>query len=222
MAREIQTKKNKGNTESILAWWLLLFLIFEVVLITVVLVRSFKRTAPPITEPSEEETTDAGEGQESAPTAPVFSESMLPSAPTETAKSVVLSNEISSQFAILIDAQTGEILAGKDYSIAFSPASMTKVMTLIVACENLTEEDLDRRLVFDERIYQYITSGSYAGTSPSLPTQSNGYSCFGDTYRIKDLLYGIGVASAADCTYMIVKEIAGTIDELNTLRVTVR
>ena len=32
----------------------------------------------------------------------------------------------------------------------------------------------------------------------------------GDSFKTVDLLYGIGVASAADCTYMIVKEIAGS------------
>ncbi len=188
-----------------------LFILFEIVLLSVVLMRAYQPSEGPELPPVDQNpppVDDPNGGFQ--PSAPVFSQGILPPPPIAGSDTVTLSDGIFSQYAILIDAQTGEILAGKDYATAFSPASMTKVMTLIVACENLTEEDLGRKLVFDEEIYRYITSGNYAGTSPSLPTESNGYSCFGDTYRIKDLLYGIGVASAADCTYMIVKEVAGT------------
>ena len=87
---------------------------------------------------------------------------------------------------------------------------MTKVMTLIVACENLTKEDLNRQLPLSYDVVEHVTRGDYFGTELSLPQESNGISCIGDTYTIKDLLYGIGVSSAADCTYMIVKEVAGT------------
>ena len=189
---------------------MILFIIFEIVLVSVIVVRSLPLGKPDLQPPVVQTPPAQDPDDDPQPAAPVFSQGVLPPVPTAGADTVTLTNEIFSQYAILIDAATGEILAGKDYETAFSPASMTKVMTLIVACENLSEEDLERRLAFDEEIYQYITSGNYAGTSPSLPTESGGYSCFGDTYRIKDLLYGIGVASAADCTYMIVKEIAGT------------
>ena len=56
----------------------------------------------------------------------------------------------------LSDAETGEILAGKSSSVQFSPASMTKVMTLIVACENLTQKDLERKIPFSEEIHEYV------------------------------------------------------------------
>lgn len=122
----------------------------------------------------------------------------------------VVSDEIDSYYAVLLDMATGWVVAEKNSNIQFSPASMTKVMTLIVACENLTADDLDRQIPFTYDVAEYVTSGNYAGTGTSLPLESGGISCIGDTYRIKDLLYGIGVASAADCTYMIAKEIAGT------------
>ncbi|MBO7273950.1 MAG: D-alanyl-D-alanine carboxypeptidase, partial [Clostridia bacterium] len=101
-------------------------------------------------------------------------------------------------------------VAQKNADIAFSPASMTKVMTLIVACENLKTADLDRQIPLSYDVVEYVTSGEYLGTEVALPRESGGISCIGDTYSIKDLLYGIGVSSAADCTYMIVKEVAGT------------
>ena len=119
-------------------------------------------------------------------------------------------DDIDAYYAVLIDLQTGKIVAQKNADLVFSPASMTKVMTLIVACENLTVDDLDRQIPLSSDVVEYVTTGNYYGTELSLPQKSNGISCIGDTYSIKDLLYGIGVSSAADCTYMIVKEVAGS------------
>lgn len=129
---------------------------------------------------------------------------------TQDENTQTVSSEIDAFYAILIDLQTGKIVAQKNADVLFSPASMTKVMTLIVACENLTVDDLDRQLPLSYDVVEYVTKGNYYGTELSLPQESNGISCIGDTYSIKDLLYGIGVSSAADCTYMIVKEIAGS------------
>ena len=117
---------------------------------------------------------------------------------------------IDAYYAVLINLETGKIVAQKNSDTTFSPASMTKVMTLIVACEALTVEDLDRQVPLTHEVVEYVTSGNYLGTELSLPQISNGITCIGDTYSIKDLLYGIGVSSAADCTYMIVKEVAGS------------
>ena len=117
---------------------------------------------------------------------------------------------IDAYYAVLIDFQSGKVVAQKNADIAFSPASMTKVMTLIVACENLTTEDLNRQVPLSYDVVEYVTTGQYLGTEVALPRESGGITCIGDTYSIKDLLYGIGVSSAADCTYMIVKEVAGT------------
>ena len=121
-----------------------------------------------------------------------------------------VSSEIDAYYAVLIDLQSGKIVAQKNADFVFSPASMTKVMTLIVACENLTTEDLSRQVPLSYDVVEYVTTGQYLGTEVALPRESGGITCIGDTYSIKDLLYGIGVSSAADCTYMIVKEVAGT------------
>ena len=137
---------------------------------------------------------------------PVFAPSSVvvkPYTTSNTAKAV-----IDSQYGVLIDAETGEILAQKSSDVRFSPASMTKVMTLIVACENLSQEDLERKIPFSEEIHEYVTSGNYKGTELGLPVETaSGLTCLGDRYYVKDMLYGIGIKSAAACSYMIVKEI---------------
>ena len=97
-----------------------------------------------------------------------------------------VSSEIDAFYAILVDLQTGKIVAQKNADVVFSPASMTKVMTLIVACENLTVDDLDRQLPLSYDVVEYVTKGNYYGTELSLPQESNGISCIGDTYSIKD------------------------------------
>ncbi len=104
--------------------------------------------------------------------------------------------EISSNYAVLIDAETGEILAGKDADTRFSPASMTKVMTLLVACENLKEGDLSQNVTNTEEIHNYVRAGKYRGLTVH-------WADVGDGAKLSDQLYGIGVVSAADCVMMV-------------------
>ena len=140
---------------------------------------------------------------------PVFAPSSVVVKPYSTANTATA--VIDSQYGVLIDAETGEILAQKSSDVQFSPASMTKVMTLIVACENLSQEDLEKKIPFSEEIHKYVTSGSYKGMELGLPVEtSSGLSCLGDRYYVKDMLYGIGIKSAAACSYMVVKQICDT------------
>lgn len=206
----------KENTDRPLIRLMSFFLAFEILLITLVLVGSLRTPQgspdtdlPPIADPITP-VTPPGE-------VPVFSGGVLPQRPQSSALTAILGEEILSEYAILIDCESGEILASKNADVRFSPASMTKVMTLIVACERLLEEDMDRRVVYTQEIADYVRSGSYVGTSVSLPVESGGVSCIGDEYVLEDLLYGVGVASAADCTYMIVKEVAGSEEAFVTL-----
>jgi len=104
--------------------------------------------------------------------------------------------EISSNYAVLIDAETGEILAGKDADTRFSPASMTKVMTLLVAVQRLTTTDMDKTVYCTEEMREYVTTGNYKDL------EIYGFKA-GQGARIEDLLYGIGVISAADCVMMV-------------------
>jgi D-alanyl-D-alanine carboxypeptidase len=109
-----------------------------------------------------------------------------------------LSSEIASEYGVLIDAATGEILLSKGHDVRFNPASMTKIMTLIALCENLSEEDLDKEIVMTSELREYVTTGAYRDSR-----------CFGfvkgDKIKLRDLLYGIGVESDADCTVLAAK-----------------
>ena len=65
---------------------------------------------------------------------------------------------VSSPAAIVMDIDTGVILYGKDIDATYYPASITKVMTALLACENASPDD---KVVFsDDAIYTNFEPGS--------------------------------------------------------------
>ncbi len=142
---------------------------------------------------------------------PIFSPSSVITKPYTDEGTVIYGADdktVDSQFAVLLDAETGEILAGKNMDQRFHPASMTKVMTLLVACQKLSEDDLDKKIKLTQEIYDYV--------HPSSP--SDGYydsECYwkdvyiGDDGTVRSQLYGIAMKSYADCTMMIASYIVG-------------
>ena len=207
---ETKTPKKNFDSEVIMAIFLLCLSVFLIFTVSILIVRSFD-----IHTESEVQTTTPQNQPPVIPNPPnqdaaIFWDGTVIPYAVGDANTKTVSSEIDAYYGILIDMQSGKIVAQKNADVTFSPASMTKVMTLIVACESLKREDLDRQLPLSYDVVEYVTSGNYRGTELSLPQESGGYTCIGDTYTIKDLLYGIGVSSAADCTYMIVKEVAGT------------
>ena len=89
------------------------------------------------------------------------------------------SGQIYSPYAVLINADTGEILMDTDGGEQIYPASLTKIMTAIVAVEHT--KDQDEQVVFDKNIFEdlYGMDASMAGFQP------------GEKVSLKDLLYGI-------------------------------
>ena len=194
--------------------FLLILTIFEVLLLVVVLTRSFAPSVPPAEQPDnrEEQTQPTPDDDPPPVSKPVFSQGAISTIPQANADTVTLTTQIDSKYAILIDAETGMILAQKGADVAFAPASMTKVMTLIIACEMLDESDLEREVMMTDEMLLYVTSGAYyntgrAGYEPGLKT------------KMKDLLYGIGVQSFSDCTVMAVASLcpASTVAESERL-----
>ena len=199
-ARKATASQNEGRAFCLL---MAFFLIFEVFLTAVVLTRSFSakpsKLQPPTNTEDTSDTTDTGDEPDALP---VFSGGVIPSLPKETADTEEITT-LYSQYALLVDADSGEIVAGKGADTRFQPASLTKVMTLIVALEHFSEDDLERKLTVTQAAWDYARDGLYKDASVA------GHDV-GDELTIRDLLYGIGVESAADCTVMIVNEVAGS------------
>ncbi|MBQ1261809.1 MAG: D-alanyl-D-alanine carboxypeptidase [Clostridia bacterium] len=208
----MEKKRRTWGREDRFLLCMILFMILEILLLVLLL-------AGPIANLVGSPSTGSrpGEGQTDPETdpepfdPPILSGGVIPPYPTASDATKQIDLAVASKYAVLVNAETGEILASKQADARFSPASMTKVMTLIVACEQLKESDLERRLVFTQAVVDYCTAGNYAGTTTGLiPSRDQIALYLGDEFRIVDLLYGIGMHSASDCAYMIFMDISGS------------
>ena len=102
---------------------------------------------------------------------------------------------IVGQAAILYDVDTGEILYEKDADKKMYPASLTKIMTTLLACER---GKLDEQLTFSENC-------------KAVPYDSSVYGVrIGETVTVRDSLYMLMLVSANDVGVGIAEHISGT------------
>ena len=105
---------------------------------------------------------------------------------------------LNSPHAILLQADSGEVLAEKDADSTIYPASMTKMMTALLAIE--ANPDLDTPVTLPEEIF------------PSLQAQNASLAGFqaGETATVRDLLYGAMLPSGAECCEALAREVSGS------------
>ena len=106
--------------------------------------------------------------------------------------------KIKSQHAILIDLSSYTSVAEKEADTKIYPASMTKVMTLIVACERVTS--LDKKLTVTDEMVKFAEDNDGSGVGLKA----------GESYRIEDLLYLISYQSDTIASILIAEHIAGS------------
>lgn len=106
--------------------------------------------------------------------------------------------DTASKHAILLDAQSGQVLARKRANEQAAPASLTKMMTVLLAVETLP--DLDEPVTLPEEIFPalYGADASMAGFVP------------GETVTVRDLLYGAILPSGAECCETLAHRISGS------------
>jgi D-alanyl-D-alanine carboxypeptidase (penicillin-binding protein 5/6) len=97
--------------------------------------------------------------------------------------------EVESSYALLVNVDNGTVVAGRDYDTQMNPASMTKILTLLVAVENI---DLSRLDTDTEEITQEIANYVWQNQMSQVGWQ------IGDTPTIRSLLYGTILPSGAD------------------------
>ena len=106
----------------------------------------------------------------------------------------------NAKSAILIEASTGKILYEKNIDEKYAPASMTKMMSLLLIMENID----NRNLRMDEVIRVSKNAASMGGSQIFL--QEN------EEMIVEDLLKGITIGSANDATVALAERIAGSED----------
>ena len=120
--------------------------------------------------------------------------------PASDADTVLLGESFSSSYAILVDLDENVILAEKDPEAVISPASMTKILTALVAAEHTTEEDLDKTftMTIDITDYCYVNGCSVVGLMVD------------ETVSIRELFYGTILPSGADAALGLATYVAGS------------
>lgn len=113
--------------------------------------------------------------------------------------------EIVSEYGVLIDVEKQEILAGREYASRISPASMTKILTVLTAADALgikdgTEEVLNDTFTMTIEItdYTYVNECSIAGFE------------VGEEIPVRDLFYGTILPSGADAAVGLATYVAGS------------
>lgn len=120
-----------------------------------------------------------------------------------TSNTIYMSDEIVSSYAVLIGLDDNQILAGKGAKTRINPASMTKVLTVLVAAEHLGDlEKLDDTFTMTLEItdYGYVHDCSSAGFAKD------------EKVTVRDLFYGTVLPSGADAAVGLATYIAGDQD----------
>ena len=116
--------------------------------------------------------------------------------------------DIKARTAILQDYLSGEILYEMEPDRSIYPASMTKIMTSIIAFDLIKTGDLnlDEKFFISEKAWRLSTAG-----------YSSMFVMVGDQVSVEDLLKGIIVASGNDACVALAEGIAGTEEEFSIM-----
>jgi len=114
------------------------------------------------------------------------------------AYSTRLDVSLNSSNVFLMDFDTREVLMYQSGTARIYPASLVKMMTALVAIENIS--NLNEMVMLNEAIFQPIYDAN-ATTAGFLP---------GDSVRAIDLLFGLLLPSGAECATGLAKHVAGT------------
>ena len=107
---------------------------------------------------------------------------------------------VSAKYAVIIEANSGKVISGKNENLRTSMASTTKIMTALLLCENCNLDDT--AVVTKEMV-------TVEGSSMGLQA--------GDTVHYRDLLYGMMLASGNDAANSTAILIGGTLSNFAKL-----
>lgn len=100
--------------------------------------------------------------------------------------------------AIIIEASTGDIIFEKDADIKLAPASMTKMMSMLLIAESIEKGVIN----WDDMVTISKNASSMGGSQILLET--------GENMKVEDLFKGIAIASGNDAVVALAEKVAGT------------
>jgi len=107
---------------------------------------------------------------------------------------------VSADSVVLMDATTGTVLYEKNKNSAYPPASTTKIMTILLVLEKCNLSDV-------------VTVSRKA----EMTDGSKIYLSEGEKISVKELLYGLILASANDCAVALAEHISGSTEKFAVL-----
>lgn len=110
----------------------------------------------------------------------------------------IYSEEVLSTYAILIDASTGKVVSNREGLTRINPASMTKILTVLVAAEQIENLDEEVTITFEMTDYAYVNDCSVAGFEVD------------EKVPVKDLFYGTILPSGGEAAMALAIHAAGS------------
>ncbi len=110
----------------------------------------------------------------------------------------ISSEEVQSTYGILVNLDTGKIIASKEGNTRINPASMTKILTLLVAVEHI--DSLDNTFTMTRDIADFVFGHGCSVVGFDVD----------ETIPIKDLLYGTILPSGGDAAMCLAEYVAGS------------
>ena len=105
---------------------------------------------------------------------------------------------VNSTNVVLMDVKRGKVIGDLNGEERIYPASMTKIMTAIIALEAFS--DLEHEITLSEDIF-YALDGQDATQAGFRP---------GENVRVRDLVYGVMLPSGAECCLALADEVSGS------------
>lgn len=105
---------------------------------------------------------------------------------------------IQAESGIVMDADTGTVLYGKNIHQTYFPASITKILTALLVLENC---DLDEMVTFSHNAVYNVEPGS---SSAGLDE--------GDVISVEDCLYALLLKSANEAANALAEHVGGTVE----------
>ena len=106
--------------------------------------------------------------------------------------------EVEARSAILMEVSTGKIIYEKNSNEKFAPASVTKVMTMLLTMEHIDSG----KIKFDDKVTVSENAKKMGGSSMLLDT--------GELRTVEDLIKGIGIASGNDAAVAMAEYLGGS------------
>ncbi len=125
--------------------------------------------------------------------------------PCETEETVYSFDKMDSEYAIMVNIDNGNVVYAKNPDTKIHPASLTKILTLLVAVESIKDLNDTFTMTYEITDPHFKEGASMAGFTD------------GEIIPLTELLYGLILPSGAECATALANYVAGSEAEFAAL-----